>query len=72
MMIQQQLRKVGNSFVVTIPKDEVERLELKEGQILSLEITPMEIRPMLRPELKEILEARWDKDLPAYQYLADR
>ena len=70
-MIQQQLRKVGNSFVVTIPKDEVERLGLKEGQFLSLDITPMEIRPVLKPELRAAIMETWDEDLEAYRYLAD-
>jgi putative addiction module antidote len=70
-LIQQQLRKVGNSYVVTIPKDEVERLELKEGQILSIEITPMELRPILRPEIREAIRETWEEDLEAYEFLAD-
>jgi antitoxin component of MazEF toxin-antitoxin module len=71
-MIQQQLRKVGNSLVVTIPKDEVERLGLREGQLLGIEITPLEVRPLLRPDLREALDATWEQDEPAYRYLADR
>ena len=71
-MIQQQLRKVGNSYVVTIPKEEVERLQIQEGQILSLEITPMELRPVLRPELKKAFEESWERNEAAYRYLADR
>jgi antitoxin component of MazEF toxin-antitoxin module len=71
-MIQQRLRKVGNSYVVTIPKDEVERRGLREGALLGLEITPLEIRPVLRPELREALEASWARSEPAYRYLADR
>ena len=70
-MIQQQLRKVGNSFVVTIPKEEVERLQLTDGQFLGVEITPMEIRPLLRPEIRAALEETWDEDLEAYHFLAD-
>jgi putative addiction module antidote len=31
-----KLRKVGNSYVVTIPKDTVDRFELKEGDFLGL------------------------------------
>jgi antitoxin component of MazEF toxin-antitoxin module len=68
----QRLRKVGNSYVVTIPKDEVERLELQEGQLLSLEITPMEVRPKLRPELKQALDDSWERNEAGYRYLADR
>lgn len=71
-MIQQRLRKVGNSYVVTIPKDEVERRGLRDGQLLGIEVTPLEIRPVLRPELREALEASWARSESAYRYLADR
>jgi putative addiction module antidote len=71
-MIQQQLRKVGNSYVVTIPKEEVERLEITEGQLLGIEITPLEIRPTLRPELKKAFDKSWERNEAAYRYLADR
>jgi antitoxin component of MazEF toxin-antitoxin module len=71
-MIVQQLRKVGNSFVVTIPKDEVERHGWAEGQHLAVELTEIEQRPVLRPELSEILEKNWDRNEPALRYLANR
>ena len=71
-MIQQQLRKVGNSYVVTIPKEEVDRLELSEGQLLGIDITPLEIRPILRPELKKALDESWKRNEAGYRYLADR
>ena len=71
-MIVQQLRKSGNSYVVTIPKEEVERRGWKEGQHLAVEVTEVELRPTLRPELREILEKNWEKNLPALRYLADR
>jgi len=71
-MIRQQLRKVGNSYVVTIPKDEVERLQIKEGQLLSLEITPMEVRPVLKPELEKAFDESWERNEAGYRYLADR
>jgi antitoxin component of MazEF toxin-antitoxin module len=70
-MIQQKLRKVGNSYVVTIPRDEVARQRLREGQLVSVEIRPLEVRPELRPELHQVLEQNWSKDEPAYRYLAE-
>ena len=39
-----KLRKVGNSFVVTIPADFVERFELDEGDFLALELDSDEIK----------------------------
>ncbi|CAA9566057.1 MAG: hypothetical protein AVDCRST_MAG59-3050 [uncultured Thermomicrobiales bacterium] len=71
-MIVQQLRKSGNSYVVTIPKEEVERHGWKEGQHLAVELTEIELRPTLRPQLREILERNWDKMEPGLRYLADR
>jgi antitoxin component of MazEF toxin-antitoxin module len=70
-MIQQMLRKSGNSYVVTIPKEEVERRGLKEGQLLGIEITPLEVRPVLRPELRRAFDASWQRSEEAYRLLAD-
>jgi putative addiction module antidote len=71
-MIAQQLRKVGNSYVVTIPKDEVERRGWQEGQLLALQLTELQVRPILRPELQEIVEELLDEHQDALRYLADR
>lgn len=71
-MIVQQLRKVGNSYVVTIPKEEVERRGWSEGQQLAVELTEVETRPVLRPEIAEIIEAIWERNEAAMRYLADR
>ena len=67
----QQLRKVGNSYVVTVPKEEVERRGWTEGQLLALELTPVEIRPVLSADLSDLFEERWDRNLPALEYLRD-
>lgn len=71
-MIQQQVRKSGNSFVVTIPKEEVERLGLVEGQFVAMHLTPMELRPVLPPNWQEALERAWPWLEPGLQYLKDR
>jgi putative addiction module antidote len=39
-----KLRKVGNSYVVTIPKDTIDRFELNEGDFLALELDTDEIK----------------------------
>ncbi len=70
-MIQQHLRRSGNSLVVTIPKEEVERLGIREGQLVALEITPLETRPVLPRELQEIVDRRGEALKPALNYLAD-
>lgn len=39
-----KLRKVGNSYVVTIPKDTVDRFELKEGDFVAIDLDTEEIK----------------------------
>ena len=39
-----KLRKVGNSYVVTIPKDTVDRFDLGEGDFLAMNLDTDEIR----------------------------
>ena len=71
-MITQQLRKVGNSYVVTVPKEEVERRGWQEGQLLALQLTELEVRPVLGDDLREAIEERWNRNLEALRYLAGR
>jgi len=33
-----KLRKVGNSYVVTIPKDTIDRFDLKEGDFVAVDL----------------------------------
>ena len=39
-----KLRKVGNSFVVTIPKETVDRFKLEEGDYLTINLHSEEIK----------------------------
>jgi putative addiction module antidote len=71
-MIQRKLRKVGNSYVVTIPKEEVKRRGLREGQLVAVEIQSLEVRPVLPPDVREAFEESWREDEAAYRYLAER
>jgi len=45
-----KLRKVGNSFVVTIPADFVERFNVEEGDFLAVELDSNEIKKIKRGE----------------------
>ena len=71
-VITQQLRKVGNSYVVTVPKEEVERRGWREGQLLALQLTELEVRPVLGDDLREAIEDRWERNEEALRYLAGR
>lgn len=70
-MIHQQLRKAGNSYVVTIPKDEVERHGWKVGDRFAVELTRLEERPVLNPTLRAIFDEIWAEHEDALRYLAD-
>ena len=68
----QQIRKVGNSFVITVPKDVVEQNGWHEGTQVAVELTEMETRPVLRPEIKAIIDDIWEENVEAMNYLAGR
>ena len=71
-MIRQKLRKVGNSYVVTIPKEEVERLAIEEGQLVEIQVTPLEVRRIMSPQIRAAFERSWARSERAYRYLIDR
>lgn len=71
-MVTQQIRKVGNSFVVTIPKAEMQRLELDEGDYISIDLRKMELKPVLDPTAQAILDEDMPNLLPMLEYLKDR
>ena len=54
-MFVAQLRRVGNSLVVTVPGDELDRLQLAEGATVTVEVREarVEVHPVLPPDLRE-------------------
>ena len=71
-MVTQQIRKVGNSLVVTIPKAEADRLDLQEGDYISADYTKLEVKPVLDPEIRENLERNRDALTSVMRYLRDK
>jgi len=67
----QRVRRTGNSYVVTIPKEQVEQLGLTEGDYVDVSIQPLELRPRLSPKLRAAFERVWKKNEPGFRYLAD-
>lgn len=43
-MFDVKIRKVGNSYVVTIPKDTINRFDLKQGDFIALSFDSDEIK----------------------------
>jgi putative addiction module antidote len=71
-MITQKLRRVGNSYVVTIPKEEAERQGLQEGDLIGVEVRKLHITPEMPPEVRAAFERSLKVYAADYDYLADR
>jgi len=71
-MIVQKLRKVGNSFVVTVPREEVEARGLREGDMVAIDVRAVELRPVLPAEIRKAFEESWKRNEAGYRYLAGR
>ena len=71
-MIVQKIRRSGNSYIVTIPREEMERQGLAEGEMVVVEVRAAEIRPKLAPRLRALAEESWQEHQTAYRTLADK
>jgi antitoxin component of MazEF toxin-antitoxin module len=65
------LRKNGNSIVVTIPREELERVGAREGDMVEVQIRPVDIRPRLTPALETALKIELENGREALDYLGD-
>lgn len=70
-MVVGKIRRVGNSLVVTVPKEEAEELDLHEGDLVTMDIRKAEVRPVLRPELRKLAEESWERNQSGYRYLRE-
>lgn len=71
MMIQ-KLRKAGNSFVVTITREEMERQNLHEGDMVGIELRKITMRPEMSPDVRAAFEYAMKAHAADIDYLANR
>ena len=71
-MTTAKLRRVGNSYVVTIPREEVERLHLSEGDTLSVEVRRLVLKPEMAPDVRAAFEWAIERYAGDIEYLKDR
>jgi antitoxin component of MazEF toxin-antitoxin module len=64
--------RTGNSLVVSITKEEAERLDIHEGDLVDVQIQKLDLRPAMRPEVKAALERAIAKYGPDLEYLKDK
>jgi antitoxin component of MazEF toxin-antitoxin module len=70
-MFSAKLRRSGNSFIVTVPRREVERLGLVEGQSVAIEIYPADASASLGPDLREPFDTEFELGREALHFLAE-
>lgn len=70
--------KVGSSLGVTIPREDLAALDLKQGDDVviqrrgsHLEIIPIVMRPKLRPEVQDAVDRTVERFGPALKKLAE-
>jgi antitoxin component of MazEF toxin-antitoxin module len=51
------IRKSGNSFVIRVPREEMERLGISADEYVSVAIQPIDIRPRLPADLRTVADA---------------
>jgi antitoxin component of MazEF toxin-antitoxin module len=70
-MVTAKLRRSGNSFIVTVPRKEVDRLRLHEGQTVAVEVHAVEVRPVVAADLQGIVAELLTEHAEALRYLAE-
>ncbi len=70
-MLAQKVRKTGNSYVITIPKEEVERLNIADGDFVGVELRKATLVYELSPEVEAAYRRSWEARERAYRYLAE-
>ena len=66
----QKIRKTGNSYVVTIPKEEMARQNLREGDLVVFEVRKASLMVEMDPEVRAAFERSLELYADDYDYLA--
>ena len=70
-MFWEKLAKVGDSYVITIPYDQIDHFNLHDGDMLAIELMPAEQHIKMPAGMREAFEASWRYNEIGYRYLAD-
>src|SRR5919202_1031958 len=71
IMITRRVPKTGNSYVVTIPREEMERPNIADGDLVSLGIRTATVSDELPPELEAAFNRSWEAHRETYRFLAE-
>ena len=72
-MITSKIRKQGSSYVVTIPREAMEKYHLKKGDTIAFSpvLTEIQTHYALEPGLEQLAHEVFDEFKDAFVYLAD-
>ncbi|HET9495511.1 MAG TPA: AbrB/MazE/SpoVT family DNA-binding domain-containing protein [Chloroflexia bacterium] len=70
-MMVQKVRKVGNSYVVTIPREVVESQRLQEGDTVAIEVRKVDYRVQMDPDVRAAFERSLELYPEDYDYLGE-
>lgn len=70
-MLLQKLRKAGNSYIVTIPRDVMESQDLHEGDTVALEVRKVEHRVQMDRDVRVAFERSMELYKDDYDYLGE-
>jgi antitoxin component of MazEF toxin-antitoxin module len=65
------IRRSGNSFVIRVSREEMERIGVEEGEYVSVEIRALDVRPRLPKHLRDSVDAEIPLSKRAFKRLAD-
>jgi len=65
------IRRSGNSFVIRVSREEMERIGVEEGDYVNVEIRALDVRPRLPKDLRASVEAEIPRSKRAFDRLAN-
>jgi putative addiction module antidote len=71
-MIMQRVRRVGNSLIITIPREEAERLELAEGDMVAASLNKVRMEISMSPQVRAAAERAMQEYSATLDYLQDK
>lgn len=68
-MLLQKIRKTGNSYVVTIPREAMESQGLHEGDTVALEVRKVDYQVQMDPDVRSAFDRSMERYKDDYDYL---
>jgi antitoxin component of MazEF toxin-antitoxin module len=67
----QKIRRSGNSYVVTIPAEVMDRYNLKQDDLVRVQLSVLDVVPRVAPDLQESLAYALEGSEEALRYMRE-